>query len=63
MAASRRVAVRSVYEKESAVGGHHIYKASWTPSIGEELSVDLSRLCHSFFSSTWLDKRVHVDKA
>ena len=36
---SRRVAVRSVYEKESVVRGHHIYKASWTPNIGEELSV------------------------
>ena len=40
MAASRRVAVRSVYEKENVVRGHHIYKASWTPSIGEELSVE-----------------------
>ena len=39
MAASRRVAVRSVYEKESVVRGHHIYKASWAPSIGEESSV------------------------
>ena len=26
--ASRRVAVRSVYEKESEVRGHHIYNAS-----------------------------------
>ena len=46
-----RVAVRSVYEKESEVRGHHIYKASWMPSIGEE---------HSFFSSRWLDERAHV---
>ena len=38
--ASRRVAVRSVYEKESVVRGNHIYKASWTPRIGEELSED-----------------------
>ena len=37
MAANQRV--RSVYEKESVVRGHHIYKASWTPSIGEELPV------------------------
>ena len=28
---------RSVYKKESVVRGHHIYKTSWTPVIGEEL--------------------------
>ena len=50
MAGSRRVAVRSAYEKESAVRGHHIYKASWMPSIGEELSVDLARNCITAFS-------------
>lgn len=26
-----------VYEKESAVRGHHMYKISWTLVIGEEL--------------------------
>ncbi len=25
-----------VFEKASVVRGHHIYKASWTPKIGEE---------------------------
>ena len=25
------------YEKASVVKGHHIYKAIWTPMIGEEL--------------------------
>ena len=29
-----------VYEKESVVRGHHIYKSVWTPVIGEELSVE-----------------------
>ena len=29
----------AVYEKESVVRGHHIYKAIWTPVIGEELDV------------------------
>ena len=27
------------YEKVSVVKGHHIYKAIWTPMIGEELPV------------------------
>ena len=30
---------RAVYEKESVVRGHHVYKAIWTPVIGEELEV------------------------
>ena len=30
---------RAVYEKESIVRGHHVYKAIWTPVIGEELEV------------------------
>ena len=30
---------RAVYEKESVVRGHHVYKAIWTPAIGEELEV------------------------
>ena len=34
---------RGVYEKESVVRGHHIYKASWTPVIGEELPVPVER--------------------
>ena len=29
----------AVYEKESVVRGHHVYKAIWTPVIGEELEV------------------------
>ena len=29
-----------VYEKESVVRGHHIYKTVWTPVIGEELPVE-----------------------
>ena len=28
-----------MYEKESVVRGHHVYKAIWTPVIGEELEV------------------------
>ena len=40
MSASQRVAVRSAYEKKSVVRGHHVYKASWTPTIGEELPVE-----------------------
>ena len=36
MAASQ-VVPRGVYEKESVVRGHHIYKTVWTPVIGEEL--------------------------
>ena len=40
MAMSQPVAVRSAYEKKSVVRGHHIYKALWTPSIGEELLVE-----------------------
>ena len=31
---------RSVYKKESVVRGHHIYKTSWTPVIGEELPAE-----------------------
>ena len=27
------------YEKASVVKGHHVYKAVWTPFLGEELSV------------------------
>ena len=29
----------AVYEKESVVRGHHVYKVIWTPVIGEELEV------------------------
>ena len=32
--------VRSVYKKESVVRGHHIYQKSWTPVIGEVLTVE-----------------------
>ena len=41
MAASQ-VVPRGVYEKESVVRGHHIYKIKtvWTPVIGEELPVE-----------------------
>ena len=39
MAASQ-VVPRGVYEKESVVRGHHIYKTVWTPVIGEELPVE-----------------------
>ena len=39
MAASQ-VVLRGVYEKESVVRGHHIYKTVWTPVIGEELPVE-----------------------
>ena len=28
-----------MYEKESVVRGHHVYKAIWTPVIGDELEV------------------------
>ena len=28
-----------MYEKESVVRGHHVYKVIWTPVIGEELEV------------------------
>ena len=35
MAASQGVPARCVYEKESVVRGHHIYKTSWTLMIGE----------------------------
>ena len=30
---------RAVYEKESVVRDHHVYKVIWTPVIGEELEV------------------------
>ena len=39
MAASQ-VVPRGVYEKESVVRGHHIYKTVLTPVIGEELPVE-----------------------
>ena len=32
--------VRSVYKKESVVRGHRIYHKSWTPVIGELLTVE-----------------------
>ena len=32
--------VHSVYKKESVVRGHHIYQKSWTPMIGEVLTVE-----------------------
>ena len=38
MAASQ--GLRGVYEKESVVRGHHVYKISWTPVIGEELMLE-----------------------
>ena len=31
------------YEKVSVVKGHHIYKAVWTPVIGEELRTKLEK--------------------
>ena len=34
------LSVRSVYKKESVVRGHHIYQKSWTPVIGEVLTVE-----------------------
>ena len=40
MSASQRVAVRSTYKKKSIVREHHVYKASWTPTIGEELPIE-----------------------
>ena len=40
MSASQQVAVHSAYEKKSVVRGHHVYKASWTPTVGEELPVE-----------------------
>ena len=30
---------RHRYEKASVIHGHHVYKAVWTPVIGEELAV------------------------
>ncbi len=36
MAAASQCRV-SVHQKESVVRGHHIYKSSWTPVLGEEL--------------------------
>ena len=35
MAASHSLCVPSSVEKESVVRGHHLYKAIWTPVIGE----------------------------
>ena len=32
--------VHSIYKKESVVRGHHIYQKSWTPVIGEVLTVE-----------------------
>ena len=29
----------SVFEKDSAVRGHHIYKKNWTPVLGDELTI------------------------
>ena len=43
MAAGQGVPALSVGEKESVVGGHHIYKISWTPVI-EELPVERREL-------------------
>lgn len=39
MAASHGLRAPSSIEKESVVRGHHVYKAIWTPVIGEELSL------------------------
>ena len=38
--AASQVVPSGVYEKESVVRGHHIYKTVWTPVIGEELPVE-----------------------
>ena len=32
--------MRSVYKKGSVVRGHHIYRKSWSPVIGEVLTVE-----------------------
>ena len=31
------------FEKDSVIAGHHIYKAIWTQSIGEELVVEVEQ--------------------
>ena len=38
--AARQVVPHGVYEKESVVRRHDIYKTVWTPVIGEELPVE-----------------------
>ena len=40
MAAIASQGMRCVFEIESVVRGHHIYKISWTPVIGEELMLE-----------------------
>ena len=40
MAASLDTSNSTSYSKESVIGGHHIYKAVWTPFIGESLAVN-----------------------
>ena len=39
MAGSQGAEARSVFEKDSVVRGHHVYKIYWTPVVGEELTL------------------------
>ena len=40
MAGSQRAELRSVFNKDSVVRGHHIYKTYWMPVVGEELTLE-----------------------
>ena len=40
MAGSQGAKPRSVFNKDSVVRGHHIYKTYWMPVVGEELTLE-----------------------
>ena len=40
MAGSQGAELHSVFNKDSVVSGHHIYKTYWTPVVGEELRLE-----------------------
>ena len=41
MAGGQGAKPRSVFNKDSVVRGHHIYKTYWTPVVGEELTLEM----------------------
>ena len=43
--------------KESVLRGHRVYKAVWTPLIGEELPV-----CQGTSTSCWRDRRSRTQR-